>query len=106
MSVCPHCGQDRPDTARWGGLEARDMGEVFWRGIRLPVTLGQARLLKVLMRRGEATRLALEMTCGSPAGKSVEAQLCHLRRKLRAAGVPIAITAIRGVGYRLEENAA
>ena len=101
--TCHHCGQDIPKSAKWDGLEVRENGDLFWRGVRrLHLTPLPTRVMLALARRGEATHLALEMQSSSVDGASIPVQMVALRRKLKAAEVPIRIVAIKGYGYRLE----
>ena len=102
MSTCLECGQDIPRSSQWNGLHISESGQVSWQGMKVQVSPTQAKMLFVLARRGEATRFSLEMTSKSDGGKVVDVQICNLRKKLRAAGIPVRIQNIHGFGYRLE----
>lgn len=102
MTVCHHCGQDKPLRRQWNGLAVSEMGEAFWHGLKFKVTRQQTDILKSLISRGEATHLALEMSSASLSGGCVKVQICKLRETFRRAGVPVTIRSIHGIGYRLE----
>ena len=76
------------------------------RAVQLTPT--EFRLLsRLLSRPGEAVRRAALVAAAWPDGASVQentldAYLVRLRRKITELGAPVAITTVRGVGYRLQ----
>lgn len=102
MPTCHHCGQDLPERTQWRGLMVNNVFEAYWRGIKLPTTVGQASVLKPMLRTGYVSHLALEMLAGTAFGDSIKIHVSRLRGVFRDAGVPFTITNIRGSGYRLE----
>lgn len=101
MGVCHHCGQDMPERVQWRGLLVNEACEAYWRGIKVPLQAAQARILRALMRTGQASHFALEMVGTSAGGACIKVQICKIRRKLREAGVPIEIRVMRHIGYEL-----
>ena len=72
---------------------------IYWQGIALDLSGAKARLLVMLIRRGDVSHAMVEAVAGGYA--SAEVHMCNLRRILRAYGVPVSITCERGWGYRL-----
>lgn len=105
MSVCRHCGQDIPEAADWHGLRVTAMGDVYWRGIkRIKLVPSHTALLLAMVRRGEATHLALEMAVAERSSNVVAVHITKIRKKLCEAGIPVVIQSIHGLGYRLVEK--
>lgn len=73
---------------------------------RVPLTPTEFRLLAALAARpGEVVRRAALIAAGWPDGaivheNTLDAYLARIRRKLRDLGAPVAVTTVRGVGYR------
>ncbi len=103
MTTCHHCGQDMPSKHGWRGLMVTSLGDVFWRGTKkFHLTNVQTRLLTMLVGRGEATHMALEMAIAGTSNSLMSVHMTNIRRKLRAANVPVRILPVHGHGYRLE----
>ncbi len=106
---CPCCGAERPDRVdRFGLTVQRDPNAVFWKGIRYDLPRGHVRTLYLLVQRGQASHMALEMlTVGEDAITDVvRVRICHLRAWLRRLDNGPTIRTERGWGYVLEDAAS
>lgn len=79
-----------------------------YRDREVQLTPTEYRLLsRLLARPGEAVRRAALVSAAWPDGaivqeNTLDAYLVRLRRKITELGAPVAITTMRGVGYRLQ----
>lgn len=104
VPCCPHCGAETPDTLSLGDLAVNyNPPEVLWKRLRLNISPAESRQLYALMRRGRASYDALAILpsgeyCGTDV---VRTRICHIRRKLKAADVPVVIESIPLYGYKI-----
>ncbi|WP_430636434.1 hypothetical protein [Sphingomonas hankookensis] len=83
---CPCCGAERPDRAeRYGLTVDRDPAAVYWQGIRHRLTPAEAATLYLLVQRGRASDLALEMltTREGVTSGTIAVRMVSIRKWLR-----------------------
>lgn len=105
MLRCSECGQPLPLCLERLGLEVtRQPRAVYYRGRRLDLSPAQTSIMEVFVRdNGRATYGALEMVATEKtSGNSLKTQICKLRHRLAANGMPARIRAIHMEGYILE----
>jgi len=97
-----------PGAAAGWNLDVR-RHEIRWRDALIPATAIEFRLLAILIERlGDLVRHADLLAAGWPDVPDpdplwLKPHLARLREKLNAANAPVP-TAVRGVGYRLEDD--
>lgn len=106
--TAPHIAT--PDAAAAAGLTVHaGRQQVLWRGEPLPLTGVEFRLLRLLLGRPgdvfERARLldSLHGDWRDVSDRAIDSHIKNLRRKLDRAGVQgVALSAVYGVGYRLD----
>lgn len=97
---------------RLAGL-ALDPGtrKAAWNGARLDLTASEFNILELLIRGGDQVSTKDELSlqvlgrAREPYDRSIDVHVSNLRRKLHAADERLEIETVRGVGYRLREQA-
>lgn len=83
----------------------------IWNGVQLDLTASEFNILELLIRAGDKVstkdELSLQVLGRSrePYDRSIDVHVSNLRRKLHAADGRLEIETVRGIGYRLREQA-